>query len=127
MTIDYLNTDPFLLFFGCFYIVLGLSAWLAQKPWDEFIDLFIEHDAISLIMGVFTLPIALFIIFFYNNWESLGATILMVIGYLALLKAIILLLYPTMVQNFVKKKFVRKWFWLDGISGIILGMGMLIL
>lgn len=124
---QYLNEDPFLQFFGCFYIVIGLSAWLAPKSWEDFIDLFIENDTLSLIMGILVLPISLFIIFFYDNWDTLGSVILMMIGYLGLLKAIILLMRPGIVQSVLKKDFVRKWLWLDGLSGVALGFALLVL
>ncbi len=124
---QYLNEDPFLQFFGCFYIVIGLSAWLAPKSWEDFIDLFIENDTLSLIMGILVLPISLFIIFFYDNWDTLGSVILMMIGYLGLLKAVILLMRPGIVQSVLKKDFVRKWLWLDGLSGVALGFALLVL
>lgn len=124
---QHLNEDPFLQFFGCFYIVIGLSAWLAPKSWEDFIDLFIENDTLSLIMGILVLPISLFIIFFYDNWDTLGSVILMMIGYLGLLKAIILLMRPGIVQSVLKKDFVRKWLWLDGLSGVALGFALLVL
>ena len=124
---EMLNTDRFLLFFGTFYIVLGFSAFFAKKSWEDFIELFIENDALSLIMGIFLLPISLFIVFFYNDWNTLASTILMVIGYLALAKALILLLKPGVMQKFLKKEFVQKWLWLDGLSGITLGLAMLLL
>lgn len=124
---QHLNEDPFLQFFGCFYIVIGLSAWLAPKSWEDFIDLFIENDTLSLIMGILVLPISLFIIFFYDNWDTLGSVILMMIGYLGLLKAVILLMRPGIVQSVLKKDFVRKWLWLDGLSGVALGFALLVL
>lgn len=124
---QHLNEDPFLQFFGCFYIVIGLSAWLAPKSWEDFIDLFIENDTLSLIMGILVLPISLFIIFFYDNWDTLGSVILMMIGYLGLLKAIVLLMRPGIVQSVLKKDFVRKWLWLDGLSGVALGFALLVL
>lgn len=124
---SYVSDDPFLQFFGCFFIVLGASAWLSPKSWDDFIDLFIENDALSLIMGILTLPISLFIIFFYNNWETLGSTVLMVIGYIGLLKALALLVRPGLLQAVLKQDFVRKWLWLDGISGVVLGVALLVL
>lgn len=124
---DHVASDPFLQFFGCFFIVLGASAWLSPKSWEDFIDLFIENDALSLIMGILTLPIALFIIFFYNDWSTLGSTVLMVIGYISLLKALALLVRPAIFQTVLKKDFVRKWLWLDGISGVLLGLALLLL
>lgn len=124
---QHLNTDPFLLFFGCFYIVLGFSAFLTAKSWNDFIDLFVQNDALSLVMGIFVLPISLFIIFFYNDWNTLGSTILMVLGYLSLLKAVVLLLKPSWMQGVLRNEFVRKWLWLDGISGVVLGVALLVL
>ncbi len=125
--IGFVNSEPFLLFFGSFYIVLGLSAFLSPKSWEDFIDLFIENDALSLMIGILVLPISLSIIFFFNDWDTLSSTIVMVIGYLLFLKALALLLCPSLLQFILKKNFVRKWLWLDGLSGIIIGIAILIL
>ena len=123
----HINTDPFLLFFGSFYLVLGLSCFFAKKPWEEFIKLFIEHDALSLVLGILTLPISLSIIAFYNNWETIPSIILMSLGYLVFFISVILLMFPKVVQNFLKREFVHKWLWLDGLSGMVLGVAMLVL
>ncbi len=124
---ELVNADPFLLFFGTFYIVLGLSIFLAAKHWQDFIKLFIENDSLSLVIGIMTLPISLFVVFFYDNWETLASTILMVLGYIGLAKALILLLRPSIIQNFLNRGMIQKYLWLDGISGIILGAAMLLL
>lgn len=127
MTLDFINTDPFLLFFGGFYLVLGFSCFFARDAWEEFAALFVDNDALSLVFGILILPIALSVIAFYNNWESLASIILMVVGWLAFFKSVVLLMRPSLIQNFVKKEFVRKWLWLDGLSGIALGVAMLVL
>ena len=132
---EYINTitsqintgDPFLLFFGGFYLVLGFSCFFARQAWQEFAALFVDNDALSLVMGILILPISLSIIAFYNNWETIGSTVLMVVGILAFIKALALLMRPSLIQSFVKKDFVRKWLWLDGLSGILLGAAMLVL
>ena len=125
--IDMINTDPFLIFFGSFYIVLGVSCFSAKEHWQNFLKAFLEYDALSLIMGIFVLPISLFIIFFYNDWETLASTILMIVGYLGFLKSLFLLLWPAFVQKIVEKNFVQKWMWLDGLSGIALGAAMILM
>ena len=78
-------------------------------------------------MGIIVLPIALFIVVFYNDWSSVASTVLMVIGYMALLKALILLVKPCIMQAILKRDFVRKWIWLDGIAGMLLGLALLFL
>lgn len=123
----YVNTDPFLLFFGTLYIVLGLSMLLAEKQWRDFMALFIASDSLSLVLGAITLPISLFIVVFYNNWLEIASIILMVLGYMGIVKSLILLLRPVWVQKFLKIGFVQKWLWLDGLSGIVLGTAMLVL
>lgn len=128
---DMINTDPFLLFFGSFYAVLGLSIFISAKHWQEFIALFVENDALSLVLGVLSLPISLFVVVFYNNWDSLASIILMVLGYISLIKALMLLLRPTWLQNFLRaglqKQYIQKYLWLDGLSGVILGAALLVL
>ena len=128
---DIINTDPFLLFFGSFYAVLGLSIFISSKYWQEFIALFVENDALSLVLGVLSLPISLFVVVFYNNWDTLASIILMVLGYISLFKALTLLLRPRWIQNFLKaglkKGYIQKYLWLDGLSGVILGAALLVL
>ncbi|MEM7651359.1 MAG: hypothetical protein AAF204_04675 [Pseudomonadota bacterium] len=121
------NTDPFLLFFGSFYMVLGLSCFFAKEHWEDFIKLFVENDTLSLVMGIFLLPISLFIIVFYDNWETLASIVLMVMGYMGFLKSLVLLLRPKMFQKMLSKRFVQKWLWLDGLSGIAIGAAMVLL
>jgi hypothetical protein len=123
----YINTDPFLVFFGGFYIVLGLSMFLAKAKWQEFISLLEQYDALSLVLGILVLPISLFIIVFYNNFDGLAPTILTITGYIGFAKAVLLLLWPKIFQKFIRLGFVRKWLWLDGVSGIILGVAILVL
>ncbi|MAF98343.1 MAG: hypothetical protein CMH26_06890 [Micavibrio sp.] len=125
--IEFINTDPFLLFFGAFYLVIGFSFFFARKAWEEFLNLFVQHDSLSLVMGVVLLPISLAIIAFFNDWTSLASIVLMVIGWLALLKSIILLVLPGIVQKFIRREFVQKWLWLDGVSGLIIGAALLLL
>ena len=123
-----INTDdPFLLFFGGFYLVLGFSCFFARQAWEEFCALFVDNDALSLVMGIMILPISLSVISFYQKWETIGSTVLMVVGILSFMKAVALLMRPSIIQNFVRKEFVRKWLWLDGVSGIVLGLVMLVL
>jgi hypothetical protein len=121
------NKDPFLLFFGTFYLILGASILTSTKHWQEFIALFIKHEALPLVFGVLSLPISLFVVVFYNDWAGMGSTILMILGYLGLLKALLLLMRPAWVQSWVSRDFVNKWLWLDGLSGIVLGLAMLLL
>ena len=127
LNLDFINTDPFLIFFGTFYIILGVSAFLAKRSWEEAIVLFQENRALHLMTGVMMLPISLFIIVFYNDWSTIGSTVLMVIGYLCLIKALLMLIKPKKVQNFLRFGFVQKWLWLDGLSGILIGLALLIL
>jgi hypothetical protein len=121
------NADPFLLFFGTFYLVLGFSILLAMPQWREFIALFVRNQSLPLVFGVLSLPISLFVVVFYNNWTGLAPIILMTLGYVGLVKALLLLLRPAWVQAWVSNEFVNKWLWLDGISGIVLGASMLLL
>ncbi|MCB1531396.1 MAG: hypothetical protein KDJ35_00865 [Alphaproteobacteria bacterium] len=121
------NTDPFLLFFGGFFMVLGFSAFLAKEGWLESIKLFQDSSALSLMMGVLMLPVSLWIVVFYDDWSSISSTVLMVIGYFGLVKSVVFLVFPKVVQRFFKVEFVQKWLWLDGVSGIVLGAALLFL
>jgi len=124
--VNMVNTDPFLLFFGCFFFILGLSVFTTRECWEEYLDILRSNTGVCLMNGIFTLPIALFIIFFYDNWDWLAPGALMIVGYIGLLKALVMLLRPQIMQKFLKLNIVRKLLWLDGVSGMILGAILLL-
>jgi hypothetical protein len=124
---DFVNTDPFLVFFGSFYLVMGLSVFFARKPWEEFMGLFAQNDAVSLIMGIITLPISLFIVVFYNDWVGAGSKILMVIGYLGILKALLFLLNPAKAQALLEKCRTFVPFWAHGLLAMLIGVALITL
>lgn len=121
------NIDPFLVFFGSFYIVLGLSLFCTPKAWRDFIKLFQENDAVSLILGIIMLPISLFIIVFYNDWEGTASKILMLIGYLGLFKSLFLLMWPAQMQRIAKNEKLLGPLWLYGILAIGIGGALIVL
>lgn len=126
--INIVNTDPFLVFFGSFYLVLGLSVFFANKAWSDFIKLYAQNDAVSLISGIITLPIALFIVVFYEGWDTgIAAKILVVIGYLALLKALVLLLKPDWIRKLVQNDKMIKPLWLRGLIAAGVGVALIVL
>lgn len=125
--INFINTDPFLVFFGSLYLVMGLSVFFARAAWEEFMALFAQNNAVNLIAGIITLPIALFIVVFYNDWNGTASIILMVIGYLGLLKSFLLLLQPSLAQSMVRKYQTMKPSWTQGCLAIAIGLALLIL
>jgi hypothetical protein len=124
---DLINTDPFLVFFGSFYLVMGLSVFFARDAWKEFMVLFTQNDAVNLIMGIITLPISLFVVVFYNDWDGTASALLMVLGYLGLAKSFLLLLKPRMAQDLMKRFQNVKPFWLPGGIAILVGAALLVL
>ena len=122
-----INQDPFLLFFGSFYIGLGLSIILSADIWREFIKLYTDNDSISLVMGIMTLPISLFIIVFFNSWDGNAASLLMIIGYIGFLKALALMLRPSLMQKVAECECYTKHLWSFGVLGVAIGGALLIL
>jgi hypothetical protein len=120
-----ITVDPFLVFFGSFYLVIGLSVFFAADAWKDFLKIFAENDAVSLILGVIILPISLFIVVFYNNWGAAGSKLLMVLGILGLIKALALLLKPSLLQGIVKKKIIKPM--ICGLVTIAVGIALLVL
>lgn len=119
------NTDPFLLFFGSFFVILGFSVFFAKKAWEDFLDIFSKYSAVPLIIGFMALPISLFIIFFYSDWSTMASTILMAIGYLVFVKSVVFMVFPAFVQGLVDKDAIIKPFWLRGVIAIVLGTALL--
>lgn len=123
-----LNTDPFLLLFGCLYLVIGLSILLAQQAWKDFTNLYVTSGPLCLITGIIMLPLALYVVVFYNKWTGIAEDFLMVLGYWALFEAMVLLLKPAWVHKIVASgKFVLDPFWLHGLIAIAMGLALLLL
>lgn len=125
---DLINTDPFLLFFGTFFLVMGLSIFFAADAWKEYTKMLGENKALLLIGGVINLPVGLFIVMFYNSWDGLASSLLMIVGIISLLKAIALLTKPEQIQKLLRDgKLTLKPFWLQGLPALVIGAGLLVL
>lgn len=126
--LNFLNTDPFLVLFGCMYLIVGASIFLKPVAWKEFCNLYIRSEPICLITGVVMLPLALYVVVFYNNWNGISSILLMGLAYWALIEAIVLLLRPSLIQNLLAEdKFILKPFWLHGVVSIVIGAALLVL
>ena len=126
--LDIINTDPYLLFGGCFFLVMGLSIFFAGPAWQEYMSLLSKSKALLLIGGVVNLPIGLFILMFYNKWDGIAEVILMVVGILALIKSLALLAKPDMVQKLLSdKKLSLKPFWIHGVISLVVGIALIVL
>lgn len=124
----FMNSDPFLIFFGLFYIIIGLSNLIIPKAWDDFIAVFGKNETtISVATGLLMLPLGLFIVVFYNNWTGFASALLMVIGYIILIKACMLLSVPGLVQKMAEKKIMVPPVWLRGVFALAIGLALLLL
>lgn len=122
------NNDPFLLFFGGFFLVMGVSIFFSKEAWEEYLDMLSKSKALLLIGGVINLPIGLFIVTFYNNWNGLAETVLMAVGILALVKSVILLTKPDYMQKLLATdKLTIKPFWMNGVAASVVGAILLVL
>ena len=120
-----------LLFFMLLF--LGLSFVIQNQLWIKLIKFLYSQEEqtfqiICLVSGaVLTLPVGLLLVLTHNDWELSPSLIVTVIGWVALVKALFLILYPKIFLKFKalygKSESFLKWYLrICGILYILMGL-----
>ena len=86
---------------GIIFFFIGLSLFIRGEDWKNVVFK-LNNPVFYPILGVLFLSLGSFlVVFLHDNWmESYRSVILIVLGYLMLIKALLLLFLPKQVQGF---------------------------
>lgn len=110
---------------GLYLVIVGLAYILNRNFFQEMIRDFDKNTAVYLLGSIIALLFGLFIVVSHNVWEWSWRVVITVIGYLGLIKGVLLLNFPNGWKK-VSKLFVHKEMnlYFGGIS-IVLGIFLL--
>lgn len=112
--------------FGWWYLILGGSLFIHASRWKRLLGVFVDFKYYSLLTMCFVLPLGLFLVLTHNIWVMDFSVLLTLIGWLALLKAVLLLYWPEIILKAIPKQ--EKQIPMLKIEGIVVvGLASLIL
>ncbi len=110
---------------GIVYVSFGIGLILNKAFYKEAILKIFENTGYFIIGGFIAIVFGVLIIENHNIWEANWTVIITIIGWIALLKGILLLVFPTKL-NFLKSTFSSDSF-LKLLAPLVLVFGLLFL
>lgn len=110
---------------GSLYLVVGISILLNQSLYKKTFKDMIDSPLMFYFGWTLSFAIGFIMIAFYNTWSADLSVILTLFGWAALIKWILLLLFPENYMTFAKKIFAIKNI-LQTIGIIVVVLGILL-
>lgn len=108
---------------GLFYVVAGLGFLFNGKYYREMIDGLLKNQAIMYLWSMMAIVAGLFLIFTHNFWVSDWSVIITIIGWLALVKGVLLFLFPGKADQFLMSwRKAPAGAMIEGLAALILGL-----
>ena len=109
--------------FSLGYIAIGIGILLNPDFYRKLYEDFIVNNSTLYIGGVMGLVIGYLIVSFHNTWTMDWSVIITIIGWIALIKGILILIQPkmmiTLIKARLKKENILK---IEAIAVIIIGL-----
>ena len=104
--------------------LMGWSHLMQARIWSEFFRGVIDGKFGALLIGLFSLPIGLFIVLGHNIWVKDIPVLVTVYGWLLTIKSVSYLLFPRIISKVTPQQFGKKFVFVGALM-IVLG-GILI-
>ena len=116
----------------CLFIPIGISLIVQTKLWIKFIQLLYSQNEqtfkiICLVSSVICLPFGLFVVLTHNDWNMSPSVIVTAIGWIALIKCLVFMIYPQLALKAKAiygkgESFLKKYLIVCGLLYIIMGL-----
>ncbi len=109
--------------FSLVYIAVGIGILINPGFYKKLFEDFIENAAVLYLGGITALVVGYLILAFHNTWTKDISVIITIVGWLALIKGILILIRPKIMialsKAMVQKEGILK---IEAIAVIILGL-----
>lgn len=103
------------------YFFVGISILFHRAFWAEMLIEISYTKSVLIAFGFFFLPLGLLIVMVHNVWVWSPVVMITIIGWALILKSVIWLLCPNLMQRLIPSKaFIEKWIVIDG--GLFVGL-----
>ncbi len=107
--------------FAVVYIVIGLGMLINPKHYKKLMDEFLKSAGMQYLGGVMALVAGFLIVMNHNIWEKSWVVLITIIGWLGLIKGVLLFIAPDKMGKTAKSMMKVKSFTVYAIIIIALG------
>ena len=101
------------------YLAAGIGALCGRMNFNKIVEDFENSQALTYIAGFMALIIGMILVYYHNIWVKNWIVLITIIGWLSLLKGIMLIAFPQFISFFKNwYKNTRAW----GIFLIVIGL-----
>ena len=109
--------------FSLVYVAIGIGILLNSNFYKKMFEDFIERTSALYLGGVMALTVGYLIVAFHNTWTKDLSVIITVLGWIALIKGILILIWPSLMIALSKAIMKSKSFMkIEAIIAIIIGL-----
>ncbi len=101
------------------YLSAGIAAISGKITFKKIIEDFEKSSGLTFISGFITLVIGMLLVAYHNIWVTDWIVLITIVGWIALLKGIILIAFPQFILSF-KNMYKNTYIW--GVLMIVLGL-----
>lgn len=108
---------------GLYMLIAGLALYTNRRHMMLAIVALSKERGSQLVGGVVALIIGLFIVNIHNDWSTLPASLISLIGWAGVLKGIAYLFLPeAKLSKWMHMLSERKWYMIDSVVAFLLGL-----
>lgn len=109
--------------FGVYMLLVGLAILMNRRHVMAGVIALAKERFAQIIAGMLALLLGLFLVNVHNDWSSLPASLVSLIGWMALAKGLLYLFLPEgALGKLVHSLTERSWYLVDGILVILVGL-----
>ena len=108
---------------GVFFAILGVLILLRRRYYLALFATFGRERLTRAVISLVEMMAGLFLVVIHNEWSSLAASIITLIGWMAVLESLIYLALPdSIVQKFLETFNTPGWYLCGGLLAIAAGL-----
>jgi len=108
--------------FSLVYLAVGIGILINSNFYKKLFEDFCENAAVMYTGGIMAIVVGYLILAFHNTWTKDLSVIITVIGWLALIKGILILILPKMMIALSKAMLKERFLKIVAVCAIILGL-----
>ena len=119
--------------FGIAYLVMGIGGVIKRDAYIKLMDDFSKSMGLLFVTGLLTITVGFIMVTFHNVWVMGWTVIITIFGWIALIKGIVILMFPgfyfRIFDSMKKRKMMMRIYpifvLLIGVFLLLLGFGVL--
>jgi len=111
--------------FGLFFLVVGLSLLINKKEYKTIVGSVVSDPSHVFLWGIPVFALGSLLVLSHNAWTGTWTDLITLLGWTAFLKGVLLLLFPGLVYEAIKKAHKESMFLLEFSFSMIFGIVLL--